>query len=170
MVFSFIVLFTGCATKERIIVDDAYSLDALNERAGSGVTKVVLSSGEVYLVSSLQVAEDSTRFTGKRVGRTEEVRDYILSTDQIKRVRLQKVTPKIGNGMVIGVATSFSFGFAIGYIAADAIGGCRWKSGNACFEEAATVGGLFGLGGGVLGGLVGAAHRRIQVYTLHLSQ
>ena len=170
LVFSFIVLFTGCATKERIIVDDAYSLDALNERAGSVMTKVVLSSGEVYLVTSLEVAEDSTRFTGRRASRIEEMQDYVVSTDEIKRILLNEATPKIGNGLAIGAATSFLFGFTIGYFAADGIGDCRSRSSAACFEEAAYVGGIFGLGGGLLGGLVGAAHRRIQVYTLHLSQ
>lgn len=166
----FVLILSGCVTSERIVVDDPNQFDSINLEAVSRTAKVVLLNGDVYLAASLQVAEDSTRFTGRRVSRNEEVQDYVVSTDEIKRILLNEATPKIGNGLAIGAATSFLFGFTIGYFVADGIGECRSRSSATCFEEAAYVGGLFGLGGGLLGGLVGAAHRRIQVYTFHLSQ
>lgn len=168
LLVSFVLLLSGCATQEHIFVGDSTGMDALNVQSKSASAKIVLLSSEVYWASSLEIAEDSTRFIGRRVSRSNEQKEYVIATDQIKRVRLQENALRTGRGMGVGAATGFVLGFSAAYLVSKGSGCPGASDGNnvlsACPDEIVGVGGILGLGGGLVGAIIGSAHSRIQVY------
>ncbi len=168
LVFCLVVLLSGCATPEYFVVTDSTNIDVLNVQAASTSAKVVLLSGETYWAATLEVVDDSTRFLGRRIGQLGDLEDYVIATDQIRRVRLES---RLGNGrrgFNAGAATGFIFGFSSAYVVAKGSGCPGATDGDgvfaACPESMFVVGGIFGLGGGLLGAVIGASQRQIQVY------
>ena len=160
----FVLILSGCVTSEHISVDKSNQLDTINNEAKSRSAKVVLQNGEVYLAASLQVAEDSTRFTGRRVSGIDEWEKTVFATDQIKRIRLQERTPKVGTGMVIGLAVAFPTGYTIWRESTD----CRVAGGTifgSCTADAMFLGGLFSVVGTAVGAIVGSRRAHARVFT-----
>lgn len=168
LVFCLVVLLSGCATPEYFVVTDSTNIDTLNMQAASTSAKVVLLSGETYWASTLEVVDDSTRFWGRRMGQLGDLEHYVIATDQIRRVRLENRLGKGRRGFRVGAATGFIFGFSAAYAVAKGSGCPGATDGDgvlaACPESMFVVGGIFGLGGGLLGAIIGASQRQIQVY------
>ena len=162
----FVLLCSGCVTSERIVVGDSNQFDAINIEAKSKPAKVILLNGDVYLAAALHVAEDSTRFTGRRVSGIDEWKKTVFATDQIKRIRLQERTPRVGTGMILGLAIAFPTGYTIWQESTD----CRVAGGTilgSCASDAMFLGGLFSVVGTAVGAIVGSRRAHARVFTFN---